>query len=497
MTAETDVKKMKVADLHEALKKHGLSTDGLKADLQKRLIDAQDAASASETTPKKVMSKAEKQEALARARLWANKRHTTVADPSTTESVAGEGVMTEDDPPSSSDRGSRRMAAMRKRRYQAKGSGSDKTVEEEKEDVANDTTTSNVPPSELRSSSTRTSAANQKKTSTGNSSRGYYLIAIIPIVLLVGASHFLRATISAPPSDYGSGSMFDLIATRYDFINRALALNLDMSWRKRLVQEIVGPQGELFTSTYTNDGESSNVVKILDLATGTADVAILLGKAAALYNTRDPPPSVLGLDPSQNMLNVGNTKVQNADLTNIVRLELGDARNLASLTDETFNAVTMSFGIRNVIEKEKALCEIHRVLKKGVHYPNIRTSSPLPIESRLAIMEFSEPGPESGIMGTLARLFIRHCLPAIGALLSGFPKEYMHLQKSIADFPSPSEFVALMEKLKCRVKSEGGDGDEYDNHMFGSFRVKEVVNLNFGSVQIYVATPILRRRVTE
>ena len=251
MTDETDVKKMKVADLKEALKKHGLSTDGLKADLQKRLIDAQDAASASETTPKKVMSKAEKQEALARARLWANKRHTTVADPSTTESVAGEGVvMTEDDPPSSSDRGSRRMAAMRKRRYQAKGSGSDKTVEEEKEVVANDTTTSNVPPPELRSSYTRTSAANQKKTSSGNS-RGY-LLAIIPIVLLVGASHFLRATISAPPSDYGTGSMFDLIATRYDFINRALALNLDMSWRKRLVQEIVGPQGELFTSTYTN-----------------------------------------------------------------------------------------------------------------------------------------------------------------------------------------------------------------------------------------------------
>jgi hypothetical protein len=93
MTDETDVKKMKVADLKEALKKHGLSTDGLKADLQKRLIDAQDAASASETTPKKVMSKAEKQEALARARLWANKRHTTVADPSTTESVAGDEVV--------------------------------------------------------------------------------------------------------------------------------------------------------------------------------------------------------------------------------------------------------------------------------------------------------------------------------------------------------------------------------------------------------------------
>ena len=483
-----DVGKMKVADLKEALKEHGLSTDGLKADLQKRLIDAQVAAS-----PKKVMSKAEKQEALARARLWANKRHTAEADSSTTESAAGEEVMTEDDPPSSSDRGSRRMAAMRKRRYQAKGSGSDKTVEkehEEKEDVANDKNTTSDASAESRNPPSTTTSANLKKT------RGYYLVAIIPIALLVGASQFLRATISSPPSDYGSGSMFDLIATRYDFINRALALNLDMSWRKRLVKEVVGPEGELFTSTYT--GESGgNAVKILDLATGTADVAILLGKAAAQYNTRDPSLTVLGLDPSSNMLSVGNTKVKNADLTHIVRLALGDARNLATLDDETFNAVTMSFGIRNVIEKEKALCEIHRVLKKGVHYPNIRTSSPLPIESRLAIMEFSEPGPDSGIMGTLARLFIRHCLPAIGALLSGFPKEYMHLQKSIAEFPSPPEFVALMERLKCRVKSEGGDGDDYDNHMFGSFRVKEVVNLNFGSVQIYVATPILKRHVTE
>ena len=158
-----DVGKMKVADLKEALKEHGLSTDGLKADLQKRLIDAQVTASASETTPKKVMSKAEKQEALARARLWANKRHTAVADSSTTESAAGEEVMTEDDPPSSSDRGSRRMAAMRKRRYQAKGRSSDKTVEkehEEKEDVANDKNTTSDAPAESRNSpsTTRTSA---------------------------------------------------------------------------------------------------------------------------------------------------------------------------------------------------------------------------------------------------------------------------------------------------------------------------------------------------
>jgi len=287
--------------------------------------------------------------------------------------------------------------------------------------------------------------------------------------------------------------MFDLIATRYDFINRALALNLDMSWRHRLVREVVGAEGEIFSDSNKN-GEP---VRILDLATGTADVAILLGKAAARYGAPSIPSStsesstVLGLDPSQNMLNVGETKIQSADLSNIVNLQLGDARKLDSLGGGTFNAATMSFGIRNVPEKEMALCEIHRVLKKGPKH------APSALESKLAIMEFSEPGPDTGIMGSMARLFIRHLVPAMGAMLSGHPKEYMHLQKSIKDFPSPSEFVALMEGLKCPIGGGGEDGEELEIDTIGSFRVKEVVNLNFGSVQIYVATPILKRYVTE
>ena len=390
------------------------------------------------------------------------------------------------------------MAAMRKRRHQVKGSGGGKPAVEEEEDSNNDTS-SDAPagsgvvdsPSESGTSSATGSKVG-KMTSSGSSWR-YYALVIIPVALLAGASQFLRATISPPPPEYGSGSMFDLIANRYDFINRALAFNLDMSWRKRLVKEVVGAEGELFTAMYDDE---KGTVNMLDLATGTADVAILLGKAAARYNERNPTLSVLGLDPSQNMLDVGTTKVQNANLTNIVRLELGDARKLDSLKDDIFNAVTMSFGIRNVPEKERALCEIHRVLKKGAHFPRLRTSSPLPVESRLAIMEFSEPGPDSGIMGTLARLFIRHCLPAIGAMLSGYPKEYMHLQKSIAEFPSPPEFVELLQGLKCPVKRESGEG-ELEIDMFGSFRVKEVVNLNFGSVQIYVATPIMKRYVIE
>jgi demethylmenaquinone methyltransferase/2-methoxy-6-polyprenyl-1,4-benzoquinol methylase len=421
----------------------------------------------------KKMTKNEKQEALARARRWADKRHGTDAPAG---SLAENEEVTKNE----------------------EAAGNEEVAENEERVV--DTSS----PSSESHSSPVIVIANQETSRPTNDTAvrwRYYFSAIVPLAFLIIASQFLRATISPPPSDYGSGSMFDSIAPRYDFINRALALNLDTSWRERLVKEVVGAEGEIFSATYDNDG---GAVKILDLATGTADVAILLGKAAARYNKIHPPPKtsststdstiVLGLDPSQNMLDVGVTKVQSADLTNIVRLQLGDARKLDSLEDETFNAVTMSFGIRNVPEKEMALCEIHRVLKKGAHFPNPRTRSNT-IESKLAIMEFSEP-TGTGIMATLARLFIRHCVPAIGAILSGRPKEYMHLQKSIADFPSPTEFVKLMESLKCPFKKGGGDG-EFEIVTFGSFRVKEVVNLNFGSVQIYVATPILKRYATE
>lgn len=330
-----------------------------------------------------------------------------------------------------------------------------------------------------KSSGTKSDAAGSLSLSAA---ARYYFLSFLPIPILFLASQFLRNTISSPPADYGTGSMFDLIATRYDFINRALALNLDMSWRHRLVEEVVGTEGEMFANN-----ESGRAVKILDLATGTADVAILLGKAASRYASMPPSFTVLGLDPSQNMINVGVEKVKQAGLADIVSLKLGDARKLETLDDDSIDAATMSFGIRNVPEKETALCEIHRVLRKGASPPR---------ESALAIMEFSEPGPDAGAMGSLARLFIRHLVPALGAMLSGYPREYMHLQKSITDFPSPPEFVALMEGLKCRIRG-GDDGEEWEIDTFGSFRVKKVVDLNFGSVQIYVATPILKKYVTE
>ena len=138
----------------------------------------------------------------------------------------------------------------------------------------------------MASKSKGTKKSNNKNktatTTTTSSWSSYYILSTLPIPILIIASYLLRNTITSPPSDYGTGSMFDLIATRYDFINKALALNLDMSWRHRLVAEVVGPNGEVFDTTNNNYDK----VKILDLATGTADVAILLGKAAAKYNNQ-------------------------------------------------------------------------------------------------------------------------------------------------------------------------------------------------------------------
>jgi len=268
--------------------------------------------------------------------------------------------------------------------------------------------------------------------------------------------------------------MFDRIASRYDFINRALALNMDTAWRVEMVNAVTS-NGDLFTRT-SNDSTR----KILDLATGTADVAILLGNSAR--STAASPTQVLGVDPSQNMISVGRDKIRERGLEEIVTLDIGDARNLVNLQTNDFDAATMSFGIRNVPEKDKALCEIWRVMKKDGR-------------SKLGILEFSEPGPDAGFLGSVARLFIRHIVPVMGAALSGAPKEYLHLQNSIQEFPTPEEFKALMEGINCATSIEttafGEDGKETKvaERKAGAFRVEEVRQMNFGSVQLYLATP--------
>lgn len=202
----------------------------------------------------------------------------------------------------------------------------------------------------------------------------------------------------------GSGEMFDRIAGRYDLLNRVMSLGLDESWRRKLIHAVAAELGE---------GD-----ELLDLATGTADVAI----ASALAK---PGVRIVGLDPSAGMLDIGRRKITARSLDDRVTLVEGDAQALP-FADDRFAGVTMSFGIRNVPDRGLALSEMARVVRPGGH---------------VGILELTEP--RRGVLAALARVHIHRVIPAIGGWLSG-DAEYRYLARSIAAFPAPAEFAALM-----------------------------------------------------
>ncbi len=227
----------------------------------------------------------------------------------------------------------------------------------------------------------------------------------------------------------GSGRMFDAIADKYDFVNRVLSLGMDQSWRRRAVRSL-----EL------GDGAGTTV---LDLATGTADLAILITKMI-------PSARVIGVDPSSGMLSVGKKKVDAAGLAERIDLREGDAQAL-DLADRSVDGVTMAFGIRNVPDRPRALREMARVTKVG---------------GKVAILELSEP--KGGAMGALARFYVRGVVPRVGGTLSG-KREYRYLQESIAAFPPPDEFAEIM-------RASGLD-------------VIATTPLMFGAAVLFVGTP--------
>ena len=209
----------------------------------------------------------------------------------------------------------------------------------------------------------------------------------------------------------GSGAMFDRIAPRYDLINRLISLGLDRRWRLRLVRNIA----------------QDHPARVLDLATGTADVA--LGLARALPHSR-----ILGLDPSRGMVTLGHQKVRAARLDDQVGLALGDGQQLP-FADHAFDAACIAFGIRNVPDRLGALRELVRVTHGTV-----------------AVLELAEPG--GGVLAPLARVHARRLVPRLGAWLSG-AQEYRYLQRSVAAFPPPEEFAQLMREAGlARVQYE-------------------------------------------
>jgi demethylmenaquinone methyltransferase/2-methoxy-6-polyprenyl-1,4-benzoquinol methylase len=226
---------------------------------------------------------------------------------------------------------------------------------------------------------------------------------------------------------FGSGAMFDRIAARYDAMNRVLSFGLDRGWRRRTVRAL-----QLGASP-----------RVLDLATGTGDLAVDIARM-------HPGATVIGLDPSREMLAVAQRKLVARGLAGRVTLVRGDAQCLPYRACE-MDAATIAFGIRNVPDRLAALREMARVVRPG---------------GRVAVLELGEP--RRGVLARAARFHTRHVVPRLGALLSG-AREYRYLQRSIAAFPPSAEFAALMARA--------------------GLHVVEVAPLTFGVCTLYVATP--------
>lgn len=237
----------------------------------------------------------------------------------------------------------------------------------------------------------------------------------------------MTAPSSSTELTLGSGAMFDRIAKRYDFVNRVLSLGMDKGWRRRTVRAL----------------ELGDAPRVLDVATGTGDLAIDIARAR-------PGATVIGLDPSQQMLAIAGEKLGKRKLDSRVSLVVGDAQALP-FKDHEMDAATIAFGIRNVPDRAAGLRELARVVRPG---------------GRIAVLELGEP--KGGIMSRAARFHTRHVVPKLGALLSG-AREYKYLQRSIAAFPPAAEFAALMSTC--------------------GLNVLEVVPLTFGACTLYVATP--------
>ena len=223
-----------------------------------------------------------------------------------------------------------------------------------------------------------------------------------PVNSAAQAAHAATPTPGAPEKA-AVRSMFDRIAPRYDLLNRLLSAGTDVRWRRRAVDLLDLPPP----------------LRVLDLCTGTAD---LLVEAVA----RDPRSSGLGVDLSHGMLVRGAAKLERLGLARRARLAGGDGERLP-VRAGAFDAALVAFGIRNVGDPSAALGELHRALRPG---------------GRLVVLEFSMPG---GALGALYKVYFRRVLPRLGGLLSD-GSAYSYLPASVARFPSPQDFAALMRE---------------------------------------------------
>ena len=213
---------------------------------------------------------------------------------------------------------------------------------------------------------------------------------------------------AAPPTSKGEKAsyvrdMFSTIAPRYDLLNRLLSFGIDSLWRKQAVDAAL----------------KTSPKRILDVATGTADLAIALKR-------RVPDAEVIGVDFAEPMLELGRTKVARGGLE--LPLQQGDGQNLA-FADGSFDLVTIAYGLRNFSDYERGLAEFYRVLRPG---------------GRLVVLEF--PPPPKGIFGRLFRLYFLGITPYLAGAISGRRDAYVYLGKSVLNFPPPGKLADMMRQ---------------------------------------------------
>lgn len=201
-------------------------------------------------------------------------------------------------------------------------------------------------------------------------------------------------------------SLFDSIAPTYDLLNRLLSLGRDIYWREMAVRELKGLEG-----------------RILDIATGTGDVAV------EIVRQHDDRRKVFGVDFSEPMIKKARQKVFQKGLSQTIALSLGDALSLP-FRENTFSATMIAFGLRNIVEKEGALSEMVRVIKRG---------------GRVIILEFTFP--RKGWMKRIYPIYFQKVLPRVGGLISGDRGAYAYLPESVFHFASVENYEGIMRKV--------------------------------------------------
>jgi demethylmenaquinone methyltransferase/2-methoxy-6-polyprenyl-1,4-benzoquinol methylase len=201
-------------------------------------------------------------------------------------------------------------------------------------------------------------------------------------------------------------TMFDQIAGRYDFLNHFLSGGIDRGWRKRAVWELQEVQPRL----------------VLDVATGTADVAILTWKLIR-------PERIIGIDISEGMLALGREKVNKLLLNKHIELLKGDSEAI-KFPDNTFDAITVAFGVRNFENLEQGLSEMYRVLKPG---------------GKAVILEFSRP--KKLWFKKLYNLYLNIIAPRAGQWLSRNRDAYQYLNQSVKAFPEGETFLHILQQV--------------------------------------------------